>query len=96
MTRYLGPVIITVAALIGAIALVWHGEDVATVGALLAAVGLFVDNRFRLADQNTTLDRIDENVNGKLDQRIRTAVREEITSMVVESRTANDPDEKSV
>lgn len=74
MNSWVGTVIITVAALLTGVALVLHGEDVASIGAILGVIGLFVDNRSRLGNQDAQLAKISDNTNGKLDKRIREGV----------------------
>ena len=94
--NWIGTTLVSISALGGALALVWHGKDVATVGAILAAVGLFLDNRFRmretqstLKDQNDTLSTIADNVNGKLDARMRRIVDEALAA----TRDDNSPED---
>lgn len=83
MRNWVGTVLITVATLIVSVALIWHGEDVETVGLMLAAVGLFLDNRFKMNAQSDALDAISENTNGKLDERIRRIVSEVLDEKIV-------------
>lgn len=90
MRHWIGTVLITVATLVVSVALVWHGEDVETVGLLLAAVGLFLDNRFKMNAQTDTLAAINENTNGKLDERIRRVVSEVIEDMLILPRKDTD------
>jgi hypothetical protein len=92
MSKWLGPSLISIAALAAAVALIFHGEDVPTVAAILAAVGIFLDSRFRIADQNETLGRIDENVNGKLDARIKASVKASVAEVLQEMNPANNKD----